>query len=228
VYEDEDLIPISALQHHMFCQRQCALIHVDGLWAENRLTVEGRQLHEHSDARGGRTSRGASTASRLRIERALPLVNRRLGLAGRADQVEFPLDASGFPAGPPKPVEHKRGQPKRLDHDRVQLAAQAICLEEMFGLKVPDGELFYHAVRRREHVSIGPELRDAVERIAAEIRINLLQNAVPAARKQSKCRNCSLLYLCMPGGTGPDRDPRRYISRSLHAALATGPAGGEP
>lgn len=236
MYPDEDLIPISALQHHLFCPRQCALIHVDGLWAENRLTAEGRVLHDRSDTPGGRTRRSGpqppnserpcpaaetrlGNGGAIRTVRALPLVCRRLGLSGKADQVEFPLDAAGALHGPPRPVEHKRGRTKRLDHDRVQLAAQALCLEEMFGVPVPEGELYYHAARRRERVKIDGHLRRLVERVIAEVRSNIAANRVPTAEKQKKCKSCSLLYLCMPGGTGPDRSASRYLSRSLATSL---------
>ncbi|MCC7390701.1 MAG: CRISPR-associated protein Cas4 [Phycisphaerales bacterium] len=215
------MIPISALQHHLFCPRQCALIHIDGLWAENRLTAQGRAIHERSDTPGSRTRAGPE---RVRTVRALPLLCRGLGLTGKADQVELPVDSSGRLIGSPRPVEHKRGRPKRLDHDRVQLAAQALCLEEMFGLPVPVGELFYAQVRRRETVAIDDRLRKLVERVTAEVRDNLLANRVPPAERKPKCRSCSLLHLCMPGGTGPDRDPRRYLARSLASSLGeTGP-----
>lgn len=242
MYADEDLIPISALQHHLFCPRQCALIHVDNLWAENRLTAEGQLLHQRSDKPGRRTRRTFSvdadsespdlhknapafTASApitglcVRTVRSLPLISRRLGLVGKADQVEFPVDVRGVLAGPPRPIEHKRGRPKRLDHDRAQLAAQAMCLEEMFDAGVPTGELFYHATRHRERVEIDDALRRLVEKITREVRSNIAANRVPAAEKQKKCKNCSLLNLCMPGGTGPGRNPGLYVARSLAISL---------
>lgn len=218
-YADEDLIPISALQHHLFCPRQCALIHIDGLWAENRLTTEGALLHERSDTPGARThaDRGGSS---VKVVRALPLVHRQLGITGKADQVEFPLDAAGTPRGPPVPIEHKRGKPKRLDHDRVQVAAQAMCLEEMLGVAISRGELFYHAVRRREVVEIDTRLRHTVERIVREVRETIALNRVPTVKKQAKCRSCSLLNLCLPNGTEPSRDPRQYLTRSLARSLS--------
>ncbi len=222
-YADEDLIPISALQHHLFCPRQCALIHIDGLWAENRLTAEGQVLHARSDAPGKRKHVAPPTSSRssgVSIVRALPLLCRRLGLVGKADQVEFTLDPSGSPVGSPRPIEHKRGKPKRLDHDRVQVAAQALCLEEMFGQTVEEGELFYHAIRRRERVEIDQPLRDLVERVTSEVRANIVANRVPLAKKQRKCKSCSLLHLCMPGGIGPDRSASRYLTKALEASLA--------
>lgn len=211
MYADEDLIPISALQHYLFCPRQCAFIHVDGLWAENRLTVEGKALHERVDTPGFRT-RGMGD-ERVRRVRALPLINRRIGLTGKADTVEFSVDC------PPKPVEYKRGKPKRLDHDRVQVAAQALCLEEMLGVTIETAEIFYHAVRHREEVPISATLRQKIERLTAEVRATIEQNLVPTAKKQAKCKNCSLLHLCLPAGTGPTRDPARYLRSSLGAAL---------
>lgn len=232
-YADEELIPISALQHHLFCPRQCALIHVDGLWAENRLTVEGRALHERSDTPGRRTRRAPSSTSGTdepmlgrRIVRALPLVARGLGLVGKADQVEFATDAEGRVTGPPLPVEHKRGRPKRLDHDRVQVAAQAMCLEEMLGVRIERGELFYHGVRRREVVELTDERRALVVRTAAEVRTNIEMNRIPRVKKQPKCRRCSLLDLCMPSGTAPSRSTHRYLVRSLNA-MATETTSGE-
>lgn len=218
--DEQDLIPLSALQHYLFCPRQCALIHVDGLWEENRLTVEGALLHRRADTPGHRT-RGvpAAGAERIRTERALPLLHRGLGLIGKADCVEFPIGTEGREAGPPRPVEHKRGKPKRIDADRVQLCAQAICLEEMTGRDIPEGELFYNAVRRRERVVFDGALRkttlDAIDGVRRLIR----SNTTPRARYAAKCKNCSLLNLCMPKGTGPSRDPRLYLSRSLEASL---------
>ena len=221
-FEDEDLIPISALQHHLFCPRQCALIHIDGLWAENRLTAEGKVLHERSDKPGHRT-RPSRGDPRTRFIFGMPLVNRALGLTGKADQVEFPLGADNEPSGPPRPIEHKRGKPKRLDHDRVQVAAQAMCLEEMFGVEITQGELFYHAVRRRECVEIDDALRALVTRLTSEIRTNIEHNRIPIVKKQPKCRSCSLYNLCMPGATGPSRNPRSYLSRSLARSLSENP-----
>lgn len=218
MYADEDLIPISALQHHLFCPRQCALIHIDGLWAENRLTAQGKILHERSDKPGQR-ARTDSRGDRTRFVFGMPLIHRGLGLTGKADQVELPRR----PGESPRPVEHKRGKPKRLDHDRVQVAAQAMCLEEMFGVEVPEGELFYHKVRRRETVVIDVAIRSLVERITTEIRDNIKRNHIPIADKQPKCKNCSLYNLCLPNGIGPGRSPQRYLARSLATSLAKTP-----
>lgn len=228
MYSDEELIPISALQHHLFCPRQCALIHVDGLWAENHLTAHGKVLHERSDTPGSQQRRTPSRTSETprseqqskRIVRAMPLLSRRLGLTGKADQVEIIGSQDDQQI---RPVEHKRGKPKRMDHDRVQLAAQAMCLEEMFGVTIAEGDLFYHAVRRREPVPITDRLRSTVQRVTEEIRRNITLNITPRADRQPKCRNCSLLNLCLPDGTAPARDPSRYLSRSLGISLRNTP-----
>ncbi len=223
-----DPIPISALQHYLFCPRQCALIHVDGLWAENRLTAHGRLLHERVDTPGGRLRRPRDpdeeavvrTPAGKRIVRALPLLSERLGLTGKADTVEFPIAPDGSAAGPPRPVEHKRGRPKRIDADRAQLCAQALCLEEMLGVAVPEGELFYHAARRRERVAFDDALRRRTIDTIAAVRGLIERNAVPRADRAPKCRNCSLRNLCLPEGTGPARSPSLYLSRALAAVLA--------
>jgi CRISPR-associated exonuclease Cas4 len=230
MYSDEELIPISALQHHLFCPRQCALIHVDGLWAENHLTAHGKMLHERSDRPGSQQRRTPtrswdaprSEQQTKRIVRAMPLLSRRLGLTGKADQVEIIGPAGDEPAI--RPVEHKRGKPKRLDHDRVQLAAQAMCLEEMFGVSIAEGDLFYHAVRRRETVPLTDRLRYTVERVTEEVRRNITENITPRADRKPKCRNCSLFNLCLPDGTAPARDPSRYLARSLGTSLRSTPA----
>src|SRR4051812_27370601 len=155
----DDLLPLSALQHLVFCERQFALIHVEGLWAENALTISGRQLHERADLPG--EARGAS----VRVARALPLRCDRLRLAGKADIVEFHREVAddGTALWRPFPVEYKRGRPKPGGADEVQLCAQAVCLEEMLGVAVPFGALFYGKTRRRKPVEFTPGLRERVE-----------------------------------------------------------------
>ncbi len=132
----DELVPLSALQHHLFCPRQCALIHVEQVWAEDAATAEGRLLHERVDAGGAETRPG------IRVERGVALRSVRLGVSGRADVVEF----HGRPPVP-FPVEYKRGKPKPHRADEVQLCAQAICLEEMSATG-PAGALFYGTTRR--------------------------------------------------------------------------------
>ena len=151
MYSEDELLPLSALQHLLFCERQCALIHIEQAWSENLFTAEGRIMHERVDS-GGRESRGA-----VRLAYGLALHSFRLGLAGKADVVEFHRDGAGN--WQPFPVEHKRGRAKKENWDRVQLCAQAICLEEMLGTAVPAGALFYGKSRRRQDVVFDAELR---------------------------------------------------------------------
>jgi len=155
VYDIEDLIQLSALQNMVFCSRQCALIHIEQVWSENRLTAEGRLMHERTHEEGGE-SRG-----NVRIERAVMLRSLRLGLVGMADVVEFHRLEDG--RWQPFPVEYKHGKPKVDDCDKVQLCAQAICLEEMLNVEIPGGALFYGKTRRRLDVAFDSDLRQETE-----------------------------------------------------------------
>lgn len=188
----EDLLPLSALQHLVFCPRQCALIHIEREWADNRLTVEGNLLHERVTE--GETSRRGDRVT----WRSLPLVCHRLGLIGYADTVEIEDAASGGPPVSVRPVEYKRGKTKPHDADRVQLCAQALCLEEMFGLPIAEGDLFYGEPRRRETVPLTADLRRRTEALAVQLRDLLESRLVPAAEPGPKCRSCSLTELCRP------------------------------
>lgn len=210
-------MPLSALQHYLYCPRQCALIHVDGLWAENELTVEGRHLHERVDSDHPRTRDG------VRIARGLRIRSLHLGIVGRADVVEFASD------GPPRPVEYKRGKPKRIDADRVQLCAQGLCLEEMLDTVVPEGDLFYGRTRRRERVQFTPKLRSLTLGAIDAVQDLLQRGVTPRAEYRSyTCDRCSLRGLCLPKGTGPNRSPSRYLARALHASLAHGARDSDP
>jgi CRISPR-associated exonuclease Cas4 len=233
-YAEDDLLPLSALQHLLFCERQCALIHVEGLWAENALTQEGRHLHRKVDEGPDELRRG------VRTTRSLPLRSLRLGLIGRADAVEF--HAAEGEAGArafgdrggrwvPLPVEYKRGKAKRDHSDEVQLCAQALCLEEMLEVPVPAGALFYGTTRRRTEVPFGPELRarteDAVRRLHELVDVGI----TPTARREPKCDGCSLLNLCLPSSGERPRSAVRYVAQALAAREAlpiAPPHGGTP
>jgi len=197
-FDEGDLLPLSALQHLLFCERQCALIHLEGAWSENALTVEGRHLHERIDSGEGE-SRGD-----LHIARSLPLASLRLGLTGRADVVELHRAADGVPvpglAGlwRPVPVESKRGRPKAHRADEVQLCAQGLCLEEMLGVEVPNGALFYGETRRRLEVAFDAGLRRLTEEAAARLHALFASGRTPLARREPKCRSCSLVEICLP------------------------------
>ena len=184
-------IPISALQHAVFCMRQAALIHLERQWADNRLTAEGDVLHAASDIPSGRRVRG------LRRVSALELASVRLGVAGVADLVEFLPDDTGIEA--PYPIEIKRGKPKFHRADEVQLCAQALCLEEMTQRTVPEGALYYAQTKRRTVVPFDLELRAQTEKTIFELRAILQSETTPPAIfKANRCRGCSLIDLCKP------------------------------
>ncbi|MCF8030857.1 MAG: CRISPR-associated protein Cas4 [Desulfohalobiaceae bacterium] len=188
---EEELVPLSALQHLLYCKRQCALIHVDGVWTENRYTAEGRIVHERAHQSGGQ-SRGE-----VRTETGVYVRSSRLGLVGQADVVEFHREQGGI--WRPYPVEYKRGRAKPEDWDRVQLCAQAVCLEEMLELEVPRGAIYYDQPRRREPVEFDNELRSRVEEAVSRAREILDSGILPVAEQGSRCRRCSLAEICLPG-----------------------------
>jgi CRISPR-associated exonuclease Cas4 len=183
---EETLLPISALQHYLFCPRQCALIHVERLWAENAATAEGRILHEKADSGKPERRKG------VRILRSVPVRSFALGIAGVADVVEKVGDAL-------TPVEYKRGKPKDHRADEVQLCAQAMCLEEMFGITISEGILFYGAVRRRHPVAIDSVLRALTSQIAREAGEMVGASRTPLPIWSAKlCSACSMANLCRP------------------------------
>jgi CRISPR-associated exonuclease Cas4 len=210
-FAEADLVPLSALQHFMFCPRQCALIHVEQIWVESGLTAEGRLLHEKVDAGGAESRRD------VRRVLALPIRSLRLGLVGKADVVEFHRQADG--TWKPYPVEHKRGRRKKEDWDRVQLCAQALCLEEMLNVEVPEGALFYGKEQRREVVVIGEGLRRETETVAAAAHALFAAGDTPLPVYAKKCESCSLVDVCLPRRVGGDT-PRvaRYLAKVLEDA----------
>jgi CRISPR-associated exonuclease Cas4 len=208
MYTDEDLLPISALQHMQYCERQCALIHVENVWSENVQTAEGRVMHDRVDG-GGHTTRGG-----IRTAYSLRLRSLRLGLTGQADVVEFHRQDSGLWI--PYPVEFKRGHPKANDCDRIQLCAQALCLEEMKGVAVEAGALFYGETRHRLDVTFDAELRAKTETLCA--RLHLFVDAgitPPALYEKGKCDHCSLLETCLPQSAGTGKSARKWLARQL-------------
>lgn len=221
MFTEDDLLPISALQHLLFCERQCALIHIEGLWAENRLTVEGRHLHDKAHEGPSEVRAG------IRIARGLPLRSFRLGLVGKADVVEFHA-APEAPAARPFPVEYKRGKPKPHEADRVQLCAQALCLEEMLGPPVPNGALFYGRTRRRLDVKFDERLRRLTEDTVRRLHALIASRRTPIAVREAKCDNCSLLHVCLPEAMGPRHSAERYVARALKAAVTATPTADAP
>jgi len=185
--EEKPLIPLSALQHYSYCPRQCALIHQEQSFEENLFTLRGRRAHERVDA--GYTT----TEDGVRVERSLPLYSETYDLTGKADVVEF------LPDGTPYPVEYKHGPRRAHQHDELQLAAQALCLEEMTGKPVPEGAIYHHSSHRRREVRITPALRRQVIETTKSIRDMLENNTLPPPTdERSRCRGCSLYDLCQP------------------------------
>ena len=202
-YHEDDYIMLSALQHYMYCQRQCALIHLEQQWAENRYTAEGKVLHERADS--NKNTRQGS----IRHVRSLPLCSHRLGLSGQADVVEFHDDGTVFP------VEYKRGRPKKDSCDEVQLCAQALCLEEMLNIDIAKGALFYGQKKRRKEISFNSDLRQLTESICHAVHGLLSERKTPPAIYSAKCEQCSLLSICLPQNCEAEQSVAHYLNRML-------------
>lgn len=204
--DDEDLIPLSALQHYLYCPRQCALIHLEQQWKENRQTAEGRLLHERADVPQAERRRGVRTVT------AMPLLNLQLGITGKADVVEFHHTEAGERVFP---VEYKGGRPKSHRADEVQLCAQGLCLEAMLDTHVYAGALFYGQTRRRKDVTFDQELRALTRDTIIGTRAMLALGKTPSARYEAKrCDPCSLLDLCRPQLLGR-RSVQAWLQRQL-------------
>lgn len=182
-------VPLSALQHWAYCPRQCALIHQEQAFEENVHTARGQAVHHLVDQPGYEVKAG------VRIERALPLWSERLGLIGKADLVEFHPDGTVFP------VEFKHGRKRRAEHDDIQLAAQALCLEEMLGRAVTRGAIYHASSHRRREVPIDDRLRRLVAETADAIRAMLTSERLPPPVNDRRCDECSLQSICAPGIT---------------------------
>jgi CRISPR-associated exonuclease Cas4 len=209
--EVNEPIPLSALQHAVYCLRQAALIHLERLWAENRFTAEGQVLHAVADKGGSRKGRGG------RRVMALPLASKRLNIAGVADLVEFQRDEAGTEV--PYPVEYKRGKPKLHRADEVQLCAQALCLEDMTGVPVPEGALYYAETKRRVAVPFDAELRSLAEdTVAALADVFASRQTPPPTLRRERCRACSLIELCRPDAMA--RPAKAWRSRMVARLLA--------
>jgi CRISPR-associated exonuclease Cas4 len=205
-FAEDDLIPMSALSHVDYCERRYALIHMEQIWAENRFTAEGEVLHERVHREGHESRRT------FREEYGMPIRSLEWGLTGKCDLVEIWLDGSGK-AARVNPVEFKRGREKETDVDRVQLCAQVLCLEELFGVLVANGQLYYFQDHRRKDVAIDDALRAKTVELIQKIRMIQDSNETPKAVYQKrKCDNCSLVELCMPKSVGDGaKSVRRYI-----------------
>lgn len=189
--EEDELIPLSALQHAVYCLRQAALIHIERLWEENAFTAKGRVLHQVAEKPGSRKARG------VRRVMAMVLSSKRMGLVGVADLVEFVPGPDGSEI--PYPVEYKRGKPKLHRADEVQLCAQALCLEEMTRVQVTEGALYYGEIKRRQVVSFDEELRNLTEKTSVALaEVFKSRKTPPPTHLKQRCRACSLHDLCKP------------------------------
>ncbi|WP_448509323.1 CRISPR-associated protein Cas4 [Immundisolibacter sp.] len=182
----DDPLPLSALQHWAYCPRQCGLIHLEQSFEDNIHTARGQAVHHLVDEPGYEMKAG------VKVERALPLWSDRLNLIGKADLVEFHPDGTVFP------VEFKHGRKRQKIHDDIQLAAQAMCLEEMLGRPVPKGAIYHASSHRRREVTVTPELRRRVEETATAIRAMLASGRLPTPANDGRCRECSLKEICQP------------------------------
>ena len=222
--DDHLLVPLSALQHFLYCDRQAALIHLEQVWADNALTVEGTHLHENVDSLVSENRRD------LLVRRGMRIRSERLAVTGKADVVEFRAATDGLRQGVVLPgfqgewyvvpVEYKRGKPKPYRADEVQLCAQAMCLEEMFSTLVPNGQMFYGQMRRRHDVAMNDELRELTISTARSLHRMIKRGKVPIRMRKVKCRDCSLVEVCLPLGKSTRPSARGYLAAQL--------ANGEP
>ena len=193
------MLALSGIQHFSFCRRQWALIHMEGLWRENVRTVQGALLHDRAHDVTQRERRGDCLTLR-----GLSVFSRTLGLFGKCDVVEFHADPSGVPLRGeqglwrPITVEYNMGSPKENDSDRLQLCAQAICLEEMLCCEVAQGAVFYAEIRRREEVCFEQALRERVGQLCREMHALFQRGSTPLATPSKSCNACSLAELCLP------------------------------
>ena len=198
-FKEEDYLQLSGLQHFSFCRRQWALIHIEQQWSENLRTADGRILHQKAHDSAAREKRGD-----LIITRDMHIHSTALGISGSCDVVEFHRGKSGIPlAGQeglwqPYPVEYKRGSPKITDADRLQLCAQAMCLEEMLCCDIPEAALYYGEIHRREVVDLDNDLRQKVRSVAQEMHELYRRSHTPTVRPTKSCSACSLKELCLP------------------------------
>jgi len=217
IADGDTYLLLSGIQHMAFCERQWALIHIEQQWEENSRTVEGKHMHQRVDNPFEDEFRGD-----LYILRSLPLISHMLKLRGVADVVEFLfVEAEGIPLSGkpglwvPRPVEYKRGRQKPDDRDSVQLCAQAICLEEMFGIMISDGDLFYGETRRRQFVRFDSELRQRVKFLANRMNYLFEKGVTPPANRKTNCQLCSLKNICMPKLTMKKKSVKDYIEESI-------------
>ncbi len=214
IFQEDDFLQLSGLQHFIFCRRQWALIHIEHMWAENYRTADGRALHKK--AHDGSTE---SRSDRI-ITRSMYIHSAKLGISGQCDVVEFHRSPDGIPLAEHSgtwqayPVEYKRGRPKEDLSDTLQLCAQAMCLEEMLCCDIPEGALYYGEERRRTRVLFTEELREQVKRALHEMHELYHRGYTPKVKPKKHCSACSLKDLCLPKLKNT-RSARLYLQQSM-------------
>ena len=216
MYAEEDHLMLSGIQHFAFCKRQWAMIHIEQQWAENYKTTAGEIMHKKAHDESAFEKRG-----NLLTVRGLRISSRSLGLSGQCDVVEFHQDENGIDLFGYEgkwnivPVEYKRGTVKENNADELQLCAQAVCLEEMFQMDIPEGFLYYGENRRRHQVEFTSELRSEVERTADKMHEMFRRGHTPGAKPSKQCKSCSLENLCLPK-LQKSGDVRKYIEKNIY------------
>jgi len=214
-YKEDDYLMISGIQHFCFCRRQWALIHIEQQWAENVHTVVGELMHKKAHDPYLTEKR-----KDVLITRALPVASRTLGISGECDVVEFHKRDEGIKLHGHRglyeiyPIEYKKGKPKKSEEDILQLAAQVMCLEEMFSTDISEGALFYGETRRRESVKITEELRQQVKDMVLEMHQYYERKYTPQVKYSKRCSSCSLNDICMPK-IGKAVSVKRYLTQAL-------------
>ena len=223
MFSDDDMLMLSGIQHFRFCPRQWALIHVEQQWDDNRLTMEGSLLHQHADDPFYRQKCGDHISLR-----SVSVASHELGLYGITDVVELhpaedDANAISHPQYPgrwlPYPVEYKHGKPKKHEEDEVQLAAQAMCLEEQYDIRIGYGAIFYAEIRHRVEIQITEELRSLVAECVAQMHEIFSSGVLPAIRKGKYCGKCSLNNICMPDSADCTK-VSHYLKKYLYEETA--------
>jgi len=208
MYPEEDFLQLSALQHFIFCKRQCALIHIEQAWSENVLTTEGRIMHENVHEEHNKNIEG------IKVVYGMPLHSFELGLSGKADVIEFHKikDSTKWAS---YPIEYKHGKPKSDDSDKIQLCAQALCLEEMMNTKIPEGALFYGRTRHRLNVTFDNELRRKTKETVIKLHTFINKGKTPPPTYSLKCKSCSFFDECLPKTISKKVSVKKYLLKEI-------------
>lgn len=222
MYTEDEMLMLSGIQHYMFCPRQWALIHLEQQWEENLLTMEGSLLHANVDNPSYRQKNGNTITLR-----SVSIASKKLGLYGITDAVEL-LPTNDEKGGirhvkypgiwKPFPIEYKRGKPKYTPIDEVQLAAQVMCLEEMYNIRIEYGALYYGETKHREVISVNQQLREQTICCAEEMHKIFKSGNLPKIEKGKHCKNCSLANKCMPNIVGCSK-VNTYLKKHLYEEI---------